>query len=123
MDLPCTCRVEPVRQSPRTEMYGYFTHGTVPPPRPYSSGLACSSRPSSPAAFPNPFGRRFRGHATFIALKVLLSRPTTDRASLALSLALIGSLTPVPSGDSVSPPEVTPCSSVPCRPQTPWCGG
>src|SRR4051795_12504307 len=25
--------------------------------------------------------------------------------------------------DSASPPEVTHCSSVPCRPQAPWCGG
>jgi hypothetical protein len=28
----------------------------------------------------------------------------------------------VPPGDLASPPEVTRCSSVPCRPQTPWCG-
>src|SRR6516162_5715061 len=96
MDLPCTRRVEPVRQSPRTEMYGYFTHGTVPPPRPYSSGLASSSRRSPPAAFPDPFRS---------------------------PLALIGPLTPVPPEDSTSPPEVTHCSSLPCRPQTPWCGG
>jgi hypothetical protein len=34
-----------------------------------------------------------------------------------------GPLTPVPPGDSVSPPEVTRCSSVPCCPQSPWCGG
>jgi hypothetical protein len=123
MDLPCTRRVEPVCQSPRTEMYGYFTHGTVPPFRPYSSGLA--SLPDHLRRLPSPThsGRRLRGHAAFTALKVLLSRPTTGRASLAISLALIGSLTPVPPGDPVSPPEVTHCSSVPCRPQTPWCGG
>jgi len=59
----------------------------------------------------------------FATLVVLHSRPTTDRASLAVSLALIGSLTPMPFGDSASPPEVTLCSSVPCRPQTPWYGG
>jgi hypothetical protein len=29
----------------------------------------------------------------------------------------------VPPGDSVSSPEVTRCSSVPCRPQPPWSGG
>ena len=28
----------------------------------------------------------------------------------------------MPPGDSASPPEVARCSSVPCRPQTPWCG-
>src|SRR5690348_5443117 len=103
-------------------MYGYFTHGTVPS-RPYSSGARVSSQSSSSAAFPDPFGRRLRGHAAFTALEVLRSRPTTDAASLAISLVLIGSLIPVPSGDSVSPPEVTHCSSVPCCPQTPWCGG
>jgi hypothetical protein len=47
----------------------------------------------------------------------------TDRASLATSLSLIGPLTPVPPGDSVSSPEVTRCPSVPCCPQSPWCGG
>src|SRR6266404_903617 len=61
--------------------------------------------------------------STFTTLQVLFSRPTTDRASLATSLMLIGPLTPVPPGDSASSPEVTRCSSVPCRPQTPWCGG
>src|ERR1700746_1021910 len=124
MDLPCTRRVEPVCQSPRTEMYGYFTHGTVPPLRPCSSGSL--PLPDHLRRLPSPAhsGRRWRGHAIFFpALAVLLSRPTTDRASLALSLALIGPLTPVPPGDSTSPPEVTHCSSVPCRPQTPWCGG
>ena len=63
------------------------------------------------------------GHATFASLQVLFSRPTTDRALLTVSLALIDSLTPMPLGDSASPPEVTRCSSLPCRPQTPWCGG
>ena len=42
---------------------------------------------------------------------------------LATSLTLIGLLTPAPPGDSASSPEVTRCSSVPCRPQTPWSGG
>src|SRR5713101_6033264 len=36
MDLLCTCGVEPVGESPRMGMYGYFTHGTDPPSRPYS---------------------------------------------------------------------------------------
>jgi hypothetical protein len=85
--------------------------------------LPLSSQPPSSVAFPNPFGRRLPGHAAFTALKVLLNRPTTDKASLTLSLSLIGLLTPKPSRDLVSSPEVTHCSSVPCRPQTPWCGG
>ena len=78
-----------------------------------------SSQLSSPAGFPDPSGRRLPDHAVFAALVVLPSRPTTDRVSLATSLSLIGLLTPVPPGDPASPPEVTHCSSVPCRPQTP----
>jgi len=75
----------------------------------------CLPRPTS--------DRRSLGHAAFAAFVVLHSRPSTDRALLAISLTLIGLLTPVPPGDSVSPPEVTRWSSVPCRPQSPWCGG
>src|SRR5208337_273429 len=123
MDLLCTCRVEPLRQSPRTRMYGYFTHGTVPPSRPYSSGSPFLPDHLRRPPSPTHSGRRLLGRVAFTALKVLRSRPTTGRASLAISLALIGPLTPVPSADSASPPEVTHCSSVPCHPQTPWCGG
>ena len=39
------------------------------------------------------------------------------------ALRLIGSLAPAPPGDRASSPGVTHGSSVPCRPQTPWCGG
>src|SRR5260370_15203570 len=104
MDLPCTRRVDPVHQSPRTRMYGYFTHGTDPPPRPCSSGFL--SLPNRLRRLPSPahFRRRFPGHAAFTALVVLHSRPSTDRASLATSLSLIGLLPPVPPGDPASPP-------------------
>src|SRR5258708_33788438 len=121
MDLLGPRRVDPVHQSPQTRTYGFFTHGTVPHPRLYSSGFL--SLPDHLRRLPSPthFRRRFLGHVSFDTLQVLFSRPTTDRASLALSL--IGPLTPVPPGDSVSPPEVTRCSSVPCCPQSPWCGG
>src|SRR4030095_10975933 len=123
MDLLCTLQVDPVHQSPRTRMYGYFTHGTVPPPRPYSSGLL--SLPDHLRRLPSPthFRRRSLGHTTFVMLAVLRSRPSTDSASLAASLSLMGSLTPVSSRDPASSPEVTRCSSVPCRPQSPWYGG
>src|SRR6516165_4905427 len=123
MHLLGTRQVDPVRQSPQTRTYGYFTHGTVPPSRPYSSGFL--SLPDRLRRLPSPthFCRQLPGHAAFAALVVLHSRPSTVRASFATSLPLIGPLTPVPPGDSDSPPEVTHCSSVPCRPQTPWCGG
>src|ERR1700691_2222873 len=122
MELLCTRRIDPVHQSPGTRMYGYFTHGTDPPPRPYSSGFL--SLPNRLRRLPSrPTSAAVSGHAAFTALVVLHSRPSTDRASLATSLSLIGLLTPVPPGDSASPPEVTHRSSVPCHPQTPWCGG
>src|SRR6266536_5041439 len=128
MDLPCTRRVDPVHQAPRTRMYGYVTHGTDPPPRPCSSGFlslfpTAFAVPRGDPTSPAHFRRRSPGHAAFTALVVLHSRPSTGRASLATSLALIGLLTPAPPADSASPPEVTRRSSVPCRPQTPWCGG
>src|SRR5512133_3292651 len=118
MDFPCTRRVDPVHQSPRPRMYGYFTHGTDPPPRPCSSGFL--SLPNRLRRLPSPahLRRWLPGHAAFTALEVLHSRPSTDRASLAISLSLIDLLTSVPPGDPVSPPEVTHRSSVPCHPQT-----
>src|SRR6266581_6241015 len=112
-----------IDKCPQTRMYGFFTHGTVPPSRLYSSGFL--SLPDHLRRLPSPthFRRRLPGHVAFTTLQVLFSRPTTGRASLALSLSLIGSLTPVLPGDSASSPEVTRSSSVPCRPQSPWSGG
>src|SRR5215813_39186 len=123
MDLLYTRRVDPVHQSPRTRMYGYFTHGADPPSRPCSSGLL--SLPNRLRRLPSPahFRRRFPGHAAFAALVVLHSRPSTDRASLATSLSLIGLLAPVPPEDPASHPEVTRCSSIPCCPHSPCSGG
>src|SRR5882762_12022074 len=102
MDLLRTRRVDPVHQSPQPRMYGFFTHGTVPPSRLYSSGFL--SLPDHLRRLPSPthFRRRLPGHAAFTALVVLHSRPSTGRASLATSLSLIGLLTPVPPGDPVS---------------------
>src|SRR5215469_10271845 len=124
MDLLGTRRVDPIHQSPRTRVYGFFAKGTVP-----TSLILTHSGflflPDRLRRLPSPthFRRRLLGHVTFVALVVLRSRPSTERASLAASLALIGSLTPVLPRDSASPPEVTRCSSVPCRPQSPWYGG
>src|ERR1700720_4044876 len=86
MDLLRTRQVDPVHQSPQTRMYGFFTHGTVPPSRLYSSGFL--SLPDHLRRLPSPtqFRRRSPGHVTFITLQVICSRPTTDRASLATSL-------------------------------------
>ena len=73
---------------------------------------------------PQPhFGRRLPGRVAFATRQVLFSRPTAGHASLATSRPLIGPFTPVPPGDAVSPPEVARCSSVPCRPHTPWYDG
>src|SRR5262245_22842284 len=100
-------------------MYGSFTHGTVPPRRLYSSGILPLPDSLPPPPSPAHSGRRSLGHKPFGSLEVPRSGPTTDRASLPISLSLIGSLTPVPPGDSASSPEVTYCSSLPCRPQSP----
>jgi hypothetical protein len=108
------------------------TSPTIVPQRTAITPLTSCLTPGVHFTFPNRlrrlpspahFRRRSPGHAAFTALEVLHSRPSTGNASLAISLSLIGLLTPVPPGDPVSPPEVTHCSSVPCHPQTPWCGG
>src|ERR1700730_3359970 len=105
MDLLCARRVDPVHQSPGTRRYGYFIHGTDPPPRPCSSGFL--SLPNRLRRLPSPahFRRRLPGHAAFAALVALHRRPSTGRASLVSSLSLIGLLTPVPPKDPASPPE------------------
>jgi hypothetical protein len=82
-----------------------------------------SPRPSSPAAFPDSLRRQSPGRVAFTTLLVLFGHPTTPKTPLPTSLALIGSLPTVPPVDPGSPPGVTLRSSVPCHPQTPWCGG
>src|SRR5207253_9154805 len=52
MDLLGTRQVDPVHQSPPTRMYGFFTHGTVPPSRLYSSGFL--SLPDHLRRLPSP---------------------------------------------------------------------
>src|SRR4029450_3794189 len=86
------------------------------------ASLLSSDRLRRPPS-PTHSGRRSLGHVALATLQVLLGRPTTRRAPLPFSLALMGSLPPVPPGDPASTPGVTRWSSVPCRPQTPWCGG
>src|SRR5262249_28153025 len=106
------------------ERTGFSLKELFRPPSSLLIWFPFSSQPSSPAVFSDPLPSPVaRSRAFRPASEVLFSRRTTDRASLAVSLALIGPLTPVPPGDSASSPEVTHCSSVPCRPQTPWCGG
>jgi len=105
-------------------MFGSFTQGTVPPQRSYS--LVSCFYPTLCVCSPSPAHsrRRLLGHESFLSLQVLLGSPTTDAAlprhfACAYRLAYAGCRPATPS----VPPEVTRCSSVPCRPQTPWCGG
>src|SRR5258706_11663746 len=116
-------KVESGLKYPGTMMYGFFAKRTDPLSSSFLFWLPASSFLLRLPPSPTHSGRRSLGHVTFITLQVLFGSPTTDKASLATSLTLIGSLTPVSPGDSASSPEVTRCSSVPCRPQTPWCGG
>src|SRR5438045_446438 len=92
MDLLCTRRVDPVRQSPRAEMYGYFTHGTDPPFRPYSlpSSLfptafaGCLPRPNSVAGRPvTRLSPRLEYYTTVRLLSPLCS-PFRSRLSVTL---------------------------------------
>src|SRR5437667_9414295 len=78
MDLLRTRQVDPVHQSPPTRMYGFFTHGTVPPSRLYSSGFL--SLPDHLRRLPSPtqFRRRSPGHVTFITLQVSGRRRRAD---------------------------------------------
>jgi hypothetical protein len=54
MDLLRTRQVDPVHQSPQTRMYGFFTHGTVPPSRLYSSGFLSLPDHLRRLSFPDP---------------------------------------------------------------------
>jgi hypothetical protein len=93
-----TCQVDRVRQSPQTMMYGFFHKELI--------HLIALTRLASllfPPAFvcrlprPTPVARLL-GHTAFTVLEVLFGSPTTDRASLPISLSLIGSLTPHTAG-------------------------
>src|SRR6202007_3410124 len=81
MHLLRTRQVDPVPQSPPTRMYGFFTHGTVPPSRLYSSGFL--SLPDHLRRPPSPThsGRRLLGHAVFAALQVSGRRRRTKLPS------------------------------------------
>jgi hypothetical protein len=94
-----TRQVEPGPQSPRTMMYGCFAcRRTDPPHRPYSSGVPTRPFCLRPPPSPTHSSRRSLGHATFAALQVPRSGPTTGRALRPTSLPLIGLLTPAPLG-------------------------
>src|SRR5215469_15869842 len=93
MNLLGTCWIDPVRQSPRTLMFGSFTQGTVPPQRSYSL-VSCFIQRSSSARLPRRFlaadcsvtrvSSRFRYYSAVRRL---------TQHCLAISLALIGWLT------------------------------
>src|SRR5712691_4340407 len=102
MDLLGTRQVDPIHQSPQMRAYGFFTEGTVP------TSLI------------------FTHLVSFLFLTIFagcLPRPNSVAGCPVTWLSLIGPLSPVPPGDPASSPEVTRCSSVPCCPQSPWCGG
>src|SRR6516164_7183962 len=100
MNLLRSRRVDPIHQSPRTKMYGYFTHGTDPPPRPYSSGFFFLPDLLRPLPSPTHSVADF-SVTSFRLLQVPRSSPTTGRAPFPTSLSLIGSLPP-------EPPEILP---------------
>src|SRR5215470_16246620 len=101
MNLLVTRWVDPVCPSPRRRAYGYFTHGTDPPPCFFLIWFAGFVPTVFVGCLPQLIPLPVTGHAVFAALVVLHSRPSTVRASRATSLSLIGLLTPAPTGDSV----------------------
>jgi hypothetical protein len=123
MGLPRPRWIEPVRQSPRPLMFGSFAQGTV-----HLNSLNSLTRRLTPTVIIRRLPRatpladysamqlspHFRYHA---AVRLLAQH------HLPLRFSLIGSLIVVPPTNYASSPEVTRCSSVPCCPQTPWCGG
>src|SRR5215469_18387178 len=118
MNLLRSRRVDPIHQSPRTRMYGYFTHGTDPPPRPYSSGFFFL--PDLLRLLPSPTHSVADYSVTgFRLLQVPCSSPTTGRGAASHFACAYRVTSSGATGDAASPPEVTRHSSVPCRPQSP----
>src|ERR1700737_4144838 len=93
MDLLGTRQVDPVHQSPQTRMYGFFTHGTVPPSRLYSSGFLSLPDHLRRLPFPTQFRRRLPGHVAFTTLHRYYSavRLLTKRRSPLRHTSHIGS--------------------------------
>ena len=70
--------------------------------------------------------RRRLKHGIFHSLvdpQAAINRFVREYNAANFASRLIGSVIPVPPGNTTSPPGVTSRSSVPCRPQTPWCDG
>ena len=123
MGLPGLRWIEPVGQSPRPLMFGAFAQGTV-----HLNSLNSLTRRFIPTVIIRRLPRatpladrsvmRLSSHFRYHAAVRLLTQ-----YHLPLRFSLIGSLIAVPPASYLSSPEVTRCSSVPCHPQTPWCGG
>src|SRR5216684_823404 len=123
MDLLCIRWVDPVGEFPRMGMYGYFTHGTDPPSHPYSSRLLFLPNYLRRLPSPTQFRRRLLGPVVLATLQGTV-QPSDywQRFAFHFACAYRFAATAQPA-DATSSPEVTRCSSVPCRPHTPWCGG
>src|ERR1700740_1111186 len=102
MGLPRPRRIDPVRQSPRLLMFGSFTHGKSPPNAHILTVSLCRHPPPPPLPPRKPLRFPIARRAAFTALQVPRSGPTTDAASLAFSLSLIGSLITVPPANCAS---------------------
>src|SRR5258708_15184917 len=124
MDLLGTRQVDPIHQSPRTRAYGFFAKGTVPTSHILTHLVSflfltifagCLPRPTSVAGCPvTRLSPRFIGTIQPADYSQSVARHFATAYRSAYSGA---------TGDSASSPDVTRCSSVPCRPQTPWYGG
>ena len=107
-----------------TDEFRVFHKRNLSTPSALLAGSPHPLQPIWPTDFPGPPGRRSRGHPTFAGLEVLFGCPIARRASFPTSpRGLIGSVIPLPDGNTTSPPGVTSRSSVPCRSHTPWYDG
>ena len=123
VDLSYLRQVESSLQYPRTMMYGFFAKRTDPPSSSLLFWLPASSFLPSPATFPDPLWSPIARSRDFHHASGTI-QPSDYGQSIARHFACAyRSAYPNATRDSVSSPEVTHCSSVPCRPQSPWCGG
>src|SRR5262249_53356310 len=75
----------------------------------------------SPAAFPGPLGRRSRGHAGCHRASGTRRLSDSSRGFAPHCASAYRVAYPAPPRTSARPPAVTPQSSAPSRPHTPWC--
>jgi hypothetical protein len=126
--LPLPVRVEPVRQSPRPPTEGFFRAAGTDPCRRLTHWPRASLPTPSRTAFPGCSSRPSQGHAVSL-VRASGTAPSSDFspdvghpfASSAYRRAF--AQRSLRAEHPMRSPGVTPCSSAPCHPHTPWYEG